>query len=127
MSAQPLLTPVSWAGSVDATFLRSLIRALIFVQCYTDVNLLTDVVINKRLCNVVRVSKPVLFDDAPSDVKRNVCLLFSEPDARLRMLILKKSYLELCQRRGWTLVEISESRHQAYRCRLAAARPQVTS
>ncbi len=43
VSAQPGLTPISWAGSIDAIFLRSLLRAHIFGQCYTDINDLTDV------------------------------------------------------------------------------------
>ncbi len=45
------------------------------------------------------------FDDALADVKRNVRLDVSEPDARLRILMLQTSYLELCERRGWTFVE----------------------
>ncbi len=105
MLAQPGLTPISWAGSIDAIFLRSLLRARIFVQGYTDVNDLTDDVIKNRLCYFVEGSKPVSFDDALADVKRNVRLDFSEPDARLRILMLQTSYLDLCERRGWNFVE----------------------
>ncbi len=74
MSAQPGLTPISWDGSIDAIFLRSLLRARVFGQGYTDVNDLTDAVIKNRLCNLVAESKPVSFDDALTDVKRNVRL-----------------------------------------------------
>ncbi len=45
------------------------------------------------------------FDDALAGVKRNVRPDVSEPDARRRILMLQTSYLELCQRRGWTFVE----------------------
>ncbi len=40
------------------------------------------------------------FDDALADVKRNVRLEVSEPDARLRILMLQTIYLELCERHG---------------------------
>ncbi len=64
-----------------------------------------DDVIKNRLCNLVGGSKPVSLDDALTDVKRNVRLDVSEPDARIRILTLQTSYLELCERRGWTFVE----------------------
>ncbi len=105
VSVQPELTPISWAGSVDAIFLRSLLRARIFGQSYTDVNDLTDDVIKNRLCNLVGGSKSVSFDDALADVKRNFRLEVSQPDAHLRILMLLTSYLELCERHGWTFVE----------------------
>ncbi len=89
VSAQPGLTPISWTGSIDASFLRSLLRARLFGQGYTDVNDLTDDVIKNRLCN---------------EVKRNRRLDVSEPDALLRIFMLQTSYLELCERRGWTFV-----------------------
>ncbi len=105
MSAKPGRTSISWAGSIDSTFLRSLLRARIFGQGYTDVNDLTDDIIQNRLCNLVGGSKPVSFDDALADVKRNVRLDISEPDVRLRILILQIIYIELCERRGWTFVK----------------------
>ncbi len=78
--AYPGLTPISWAGSIDAIFLRSLLRARIFGQGYTDVNDLTDDVIKNRLCNLVGGSKPVSFDDTLTELKRNVRLDVSWTD-----------------------------------------------
>ncbi len=40
-------------------------------------------------------------------VKRNVLLHVSEPDARLRIFMLRTSYIELCDGRSWTIVEIA--------------------
>ncbi len=48
MSAQPRLRPSPGADSIDAIFLRSLLRARIFGQGYSDVNDLTDDVIKNR-------------------------------------------------------------------------------
>ncbi len=108
-------------------FARCLVPVF-FGQGYTDVNDLTYDVIKNRLCNLVGGSKPVSFDDALAYVKRNIRLNVSEPDARLRILMLQTSYLELCERRGWTFVEKApKSRHQASRWCLAAACPKVTS
>ncbi len=67
---------MSWAGSIDAIFLRLLLRALILDQGYTDVNDLTDDVIKNRVCNLVGGSKSVSIDDALADFKRNVRLKF---------------------------------------------------
>jgi len=40
-----------------------------------------------------------------ADVKRSISLNASEPDARLRIIILQTAYLDLCNRRGWNFVE----------------------
>ncbi len=88
---QPALTPISWAGSIDSIFLRSLLLARIFGQGYTDVNDLTDDVIKNRLCNLVGGRKPGSFDDALADVKRNFRLYVSEPDARLASSFSRKA------------------------------------
>ncbi len=94
-----------------------------FGQGYTDVNDLADDIIKNRLCNLVGGSKPVSFDDTLADVKRNIRLDISEPDAHLRILMLKTSYLELCERRGWNLVEkISEA---AIKHLVAVLQPQA--
>ncbi len=98
-------TPMFWAGSISAIFLRSLLRARIFGQGYTDINDLTDDFIKNRHFNLVGGRNPVSFHDALADVKRKVRPDVSEPDARLRILMFQTSYLELCERRGWTFVE----------------------
>ena len=40
--------------------------------------------------------KYVSYDEAMADVKRNVLLDASEPDARIRVIMLQASYIELC-------------------------------
>ncbi len=77
-------------------FLRSLLRARIFGQGYTDVNNLTDDVIKNRLCNLVVGSKPVSFDDAWPMSSATFCLDVSEPHARLRILMLQTRYPRAC-------------------------------
>ncbi len=63
---------------------------------------MTEDVINNRLCTLIGRSTPVSFDEAVADVKR---INISEPDARLRILLLQTSYLELCERLSLTFVE----------------------
>ena len=50
----------------------------------------------------------VSYDDYLADVKRNCTLDVSEPDARLRILTLQTSYIELCERRGWKFFETAQ-------------------
>ncbi len=50
------------------------------------------------------------FDDALADVKRNIRLDVSEPDARLRILMLQTSYLELCQEDAFVLFPVLDFR-----------------
>ncbi len=66
---------------------------------------MTDDVIKNRLCNLVGGSKPLSFDDALADVKRNVRLIFRSRMHAFAILMLQTSYMELCERRGWTFVE----------------------
>ena len=105
VAAQPGLLPVSWAGCFNAIFLRSLLRARIFGSEITNINALTDDIIKNKLMHLVSGSKHVTYDEAMADVKRNVRLDASEPDARLRILMLQTSYMELCERRGYNFVE----------------------
>lgn len=66
---------------------------------------MTDVFVKTLLQSLVRATKTVSREDALSDVKRNVRLDISEPDARIRILMHQNSYLELCERLGWEFVE----------------------
>ena len=101
ISAQPSLKPVSWRSCFPASFLRSLVRARIFGADVTDVTQLTDEKIKSKLETFAAGTKTVSEEEALADVKRNVRLDASEPDARLRIIMLSASYLELCDKRGW--------------------------
>ena len=50
-------------------------------------------------------TKTVSAEEALADVKRNGRLDSSEPDARLRVMMMSASYLELCDKGGWKFVE----------------------
>ena len=104
VAAQPGLIPVSWAGSIDPIFLQSLLVIRIFGEGINDVGDLTDDIIKVKLNELSSGSKPVSADEAMADVKRNVRLDASEPDARIRVLMLQASYVEHCKRRGWDFV-----------------------
>ena len=105
VKAQPGINAISWAGCFDAIFLRSLIRARIFGADVKEETDLTDKIIKKKLLELSGASKSVSFEEALADVKRNCRLDASEPDAKLRILMLKTSYIELCERRGWKFYE----------------------
>ena len=57
---------------------------------------------------IAGTSRSVSVESALADVKRNVRLDANKPDARLRILMLSASYLELCEKRGWKFVETSQ-------------------
>lgn len=101
IEAQHGLKPVSWAGCFDALFLRSLLKGRIFGAQNTTIEQLSDNVIKARLESLASATKHVSFDEAMVDVKRNIRLDASEPDARLRVLMLQTSYVSLCEKRGW--------------------------
>ncbi len=94
------LTPISRTGSIYAILFLSLIRTRVFHQAYSEVNDLRDDAIKNHLCYLVGGSKPLSFDDALANVQPGVCLDISEPDARLRVLMLQANYLECCERLG---------------------------
>lgn len=66
---------------------------------------LTDEVIKDKLISLSSGSRTASADPAMADVKRNVSLDASEPDAWLRIMMLSASYLELCDKRGCNFVE----------------------
>ena len=105
VQAQPGINAISWAGCFDAIFLRSLIRARIFGAEVKDVTDLTDSLIKSKLEELSGTSKSTSYEEALADVKRNCRLDSSEPDARIRILMLQTSYIELCERRGWKFYE----------------------
>eukprot|EP00171_Calliarthron_tuberculosum_P023413 IDg23413t1 len=65
---------------------------------------LTDDIIKNKLIELSSGSKPVSFDEALADVKRNIRLDLSDPDARIDILMLQASYVEHCKRHGWDFV-----------------------
>ncbi len=100
MAAQPGLSPFSWAGFIDPIFLQSLLVIRVFGTGLNDVSDLTDDIIKAKLTERSSGSKPVSFDEAFADVKRNVRLDVAELDAQIRILMLQASYVEHCKRRG---------------------------
>lgn len=86
-------------------FLWSLVRARVFGSNYTAVSQLTDQTIKSRLEKLAVGSKSVCFDETMADIIGYAKLDTSEPNARLRMLMLQTAYVELCERRGWNFVE----------------------
>lgn len=105
ISGQPTLKPVSWFSCFGASFLRSLVRARIFSADITEVPGLTDKLIKSKLETFAAGSKKVSAEEAFADVKKKFRLDASEPDARLRVIMLSASYLDLCEKRGWKFVE----------------------
>ena len=105
ISAQPGLMAVSWRSCFPASFLRSLVRARIFRKNISDVTDLTDELIKEKLTTFAAGTKTVSADEALADVKRNVRLDATEPDARMRIMMLSASYLELCDKRGWNFID----------------------
>lgn len=59
------------------------------------------------------------------DVKRNFRLDASEPDARLRILMLQTSYIELCEKRGWKFYETAQK--SAVRHLITVLQPPLSS
>ncbi len=59
-----------------------------------------DDVINAKLIERSSGTKPVSFDGALADVKRNVRLDAAEPDSRLLILSFQANIVEHCKRHG---------------------------
>ena len=108
VAAQKGLNPVSIRASFPDLFLRSLVKARVFGANITDVNDLRDEIIKTKLKELSSDTKAVSKNEALADVKKHVCLDASKPDARLRILMLSASYIELCEKRGWNFVENSQ-------------------
>ena len=105
IEAQSGMNPVPWRSCFPASYLRSLVRARIFGAAITDVANLTDEIIKEKLLELTGGPRTVSAEEALAEVKRNILLDASEPDASLRVLMLSASYLELCDKRGWNFVE----------------------
>lgn len=108
ISGQVGLVAVSYRSCFAATYLKSLIRARVFGAEIKKVAELTDEIIKDKLDEIAGTSRSVSVESALADVKRNVKLDANEPDARLRILMLSASYLELCEKRGWNFIETSQ-------------------
>jgi len=93
------------ANCFDGIFLRSLVRARVFGKEIQDIASLTDDLIKTKLTALSSRGKAVSYEEVMADVKRSISLNASEPDARLRILILQTAYLDLCERRGWNFVD----------------------
>ena len=106
-SSQPGMKAVSYRSCFNPIFLKSLIRARAFGSDVKNVGDLTDEKIKSKLEDVSGCTRTVSVESTLNDVKAHVRLDVNEPDARLRILMLSASYLELCERRGWKFVETS--------------------
>lgn len=95
----------SWFAGM---FLKSLIRARVFSIDLKNLQDCTDDAIRTSLEEVSGRVRSVSVDADFADVKRHVKLDANESDARLRIVVLSASYLELCEKRGWDFLENSQ-------------------
>ena len=107
VSSQPGMKAVSYRSCFNRVFLKSLVRARAFGAEVSSVNELSDEVIKSKLQEISGYVSSISVESALNEVKANVRLDTNEPDARLRILMLSTSYLELCEKRGWKFVENS--------------------
>ncbi|CAN8074724.1 unnamed protein product [Agarophyton chilense] len=105
ISAQPGLKAVSWKSCFPASFLRSLVTACIFGVEVSDVSTLSDASIKANLTSLSSTSRSISSDGAAVGVKKNTRLDATEPDARMRTMLLSASYIEFCEERGWNFVK----------------------
>ena len=105
LSAQTGLTAVHYRHA--ATFLKSLVRARVFGVQIRQVSDLTNAIITEKIEEIASKSRTVSVEAALPDVKRNVGQNVNQPNARIRIIILSASYLELCEKRGWNFAENS--------------------
>ncbi|CAN8069970.1 unnamed protein product [Agarophyton chilense] len=105
VEAQPGINPVPYVSCFDAIFLRSLVRARLFGKDVTDVNQLSDDLIKTKLLGRSGGVRSVSYEEVMADVKRNIKPDVSEPDPSLRIFMLRASYLDICERRGWNCVD----------------------
>lgn len=75
-----------------------------FGEAIKEVSDLFDHRLKEELQKLAGGARPVSSKQSIADVKRNVKHDASEPDARLLILILSASYIELCDKRGLQLV-----------------------
>ena len=107
VAAQRGISAVPYRSCFTASYLKSLIRARFFGAEIAVVSELTDELIKSKLEKVAGTSRSASVESAIADVKRNVELDSNEPDARLRIVMLSASYLELCGKRASNFVENS--------------------
>ena len=69
---------------------------------------MTDEVIQRKLKEIAGTSRSVSVEPVLADIKRYVRLVANECDARLRILMMSASLLELCGKRGRKFVESSQ-------------------
>lgn len=105
VDAQPGVKAVSYRSCFQASFLSSLVKSRMFGSEVKVLSDLTDDILKAKLQQIAGRSRTVSVEQAFADVKRNVRMDASEPDARLRVMILSASYIELCEKRGWEFVE----------------------
>ena len=121
ISAQPSLKPIFWRSCFPASFLRSLMRARILGADVTAVTQLTDEKIRSKLETFAAGTSTVSAEETLADVKKNVRLDSSEPGARLHFMMMCASYLELCDKVGWKIVE--KAPKAAIKCGIIPLRP----
>lgn len=82
--------------------MRSLICAGVSSAEVWDVSDLTDNITNTKQVNLSSGRNPISADEYLADVKRNLYLDASEPDVKLRNIILQISYIALSKLHGRT-------------------------
>lgn len=85
--------------------LQSLLWARIFGAQYQSLSVRNEDIIKSKLESLARATKCESAEEALAEVKQNVRLNTSEPDAWPRILKLQTAYSKLCKRHGWKFLE----------------------
>lgn len=85
--------------------IRSLFKVRTFGANIQEVGDLHSNIIKDNLTTLASRIKYIYCDEYINEVKSNVRLDSSEADARLQILMLPESYLELCDKMVWKFVE----------------------
>ena len=105
VNTQPGVTAIPLWSCCNGVFLKPLIRARVFGAEVKTLEECTDAIIKTKLDHIAGIVRTTSVEAAFAEVKRYLKLDALEPDARLRIIMLSASYLELCERRGWNFVE----------------------
>ena len=115
VDSQPEVTAVSYRSCFQASYLKSLVKARMFGQAIKELSDLNDDILKAKLQELAGGYRTVSCEQALADVKRNVKLDATEPDARLRILMLSASYIELCEKMRLAVCrEVAEGSDQAH-------------
>ena len=107
IASQPGMKPVTYRSCFPASYLKSLVRAEVFGEDIEDVAQLDDTTLRAKLEELAGRARDVSPSEAMALVKKEIRLNAAENCARLRVMLLSASYLDLCEKRGWKFVENS--------------------